>query len=186
MPHPRHVTGTKADILDSALTQFLARGYEATSLDQVGEPLDLTRQAVLYHFHSKEELLAALVEPTIDSATAIVRSWEERGVTTRADRRALITALVDNVSRQQRAAALLLRFTNEAEAAQVAPTLVDLSQRVAALLTDPARAEDPVTKVRVLAAMGAMNGPIGARVPLALDDPAVREALVDACLAALG
>jgi AcrR family transcriptional regulator len=186
MPHPRHATGTKADILDSALTMFLARGYDATSLEQIGEPLGLTRQAVLYHFHSKEELLAALVEPTIDSAGRIVESWEERGVTTRADRRDLITALVDNVAGQQRVAALLIRFTNEAEAARIAPILVSLSQRVAALLTDPARADDPATQVRALAAMGAMNGPIGARVPLALDDPAVRQALVDACLAALG
>ena len=53
---------TPERILDGALSSFGTRGYEATSLDAVAASLGLTKQAILYHFASKEALLEAVID----------------------------------------------------------------------------------------------------------------------------
>ncbi len=47
---------TKLKILESAEQVFADRGYENTTLDAVGEPVDVLGTAVLYHFKSKSVL----------------------------------------------------------------------------------------------------------------------------------
>lgn len=56
---------TRSRILRTALDLFSARGYQRTALREIAERLQLTKAAILYHFPSKEELLAALVEPLL-------------------------------------------------------------------------------------------------------------------------
>ena len=58
MPPPT----TRERILDGALASFGTRGYEATSLDALAASLGLTKQAILYHFPSKEALLEAVID----------------------------------------------------------------------------------------------------------------------------
>ena len=55
---------TRQRILDAALASFGTRGYEATSLDALAAGLGLRKQTILYHFDSKEALLAAAVDQT--------------------------------------------------------------------------------------------------------------------------
>jgi TetR/AcrR family transcriptional regulator len=57
---------TSERILDAALAQFGRRGYEATSLDALAAELNLTKQAILYWFPSKEALLDAVVVRSAD------------------------------------------------------------------------------------------------------------------------
>jgi TetR/AcrR family transcriptional regulator len=59
-------------ILDEALRAFGARGYEATSLDDLARNLGLTKQTILYWFPSKEALLAAVVDRVADEVTGRV------------------------------------------------------------------------------------------------------------------
>lgn len=56
---------TRSRILRAALDLFSARGYQRTALREIAERLHLTKAAILYHFPSKEHLLAALVEPLL-------------------------------------------------------------------------------------------------------------------------
>jgi AcrR family transcriptional regulator len=53
---------TRDRALDAALVSFAARGYEATSLDDVARELGVSKQAVLYYFKSKPALLDAVVD----------------------------------------------------------------------------------------------------------------------------
>lgn len=53
---------TKDRILDAALASFGSRGYEATSLDALAAGLGITKQSILYHFASKEQLLEAVLD----------------------------------------------------------------------------------------------------------------------------
>ena len=53
---------TRDRALDAALVSFGARGYEATSLDDVARELGVTKQAVLYWFKTKPALLDAVVD----------------------------------------------------------------------------------------------------------------------------
>jgi TetR/AcrR family transcriptional regulator len=53
---------TRARILDAALVSFADRGFEATSLDVLATGLGVTKQTILYHFGTKDALLAAVID----------------------------------------------------------------------------------------------------------------------------
>lgn len=72
-------SNTRERILDEALSSFGAKGYEATSLDALAAALGVTKQAILYHFASKEQLLEAVIDrsaaelaATLEDALAVV------------------------------------------------------------------------------------------------------------------
>lgn len=82
-------------ILDAAVRSFGARGFEATSLDDIAGELALTKQTILYWYPSKAELLDAVIDRTAaDLSTALERSLERAGPGW-----ARIEALVDAVLR---------------------------------------------------------------------------------------
>jgi AcrR family transcriptional regulator len=56
-------TDTRSRILAVASELFTEQGYEATSLREIADRLDLTKAALYYHFRSKDEILRALLEP---------------------------------------------------------------------------------------------------------------------------
>ncbi len=53
---------TRERVVDAALSAFGTRGYDATSLDEVAAEVGVTKQAILYHFPTKEELLRASID----------------------------------------------------------------------------------------------------------------------------
>ncbi len=55
-------TDTRHHIQAVALELFAEHGYNGTSLRQIAQRLGMTKAAVYYHFKSKEEILAGLVE----------------------------------------------------------------------------------------------------------------------------
>ena len=64
-------TGETADrILDAAVRSFGARGYEATSLDDIARELGVTKQTILYWYPSKPELLDAVIDRAANDLTA--------------------------------------------------------------------------------------------------------------------
>ncbi|MBB4946385.1 AcrR family transcriptional regulator [Kitasatospora gansuensis] len=69
---------TRARILRTALAEFSARGYHATSVREIAELVGVTKAAVLYHFPAKADLLAALAEPMLDSLEATLAAAELR------------------------------------------------------------------------------------------------------------
>ena len=54
-------TGTKARILDTAERLFAEKGYSATSLRHIIGEAGVNLAAIHYHFHTKEDLLEAIV-----------------------------------------------------------------------------------------------------------------------------
>lgn len=67
MASPHRKPSTRQLILDASMARLIAHGYPSFTLDAVGEDVGITRQAVLYHFSSKERLLS---EIAIDVVTA--------------------------------------------------------------------------------------------------------------------
>ncbi|MFC4122143.1 TetR family transcriptional regulator [Nonomuraea zeae] len=63
---------TRSRILKVALDLFATRGYHATSIREIAERLDLTKTAVLYHFPSKKDIVAALAEPMLADMEAVI------------------------------------------------------------------------------------------------------------------
>ncbi|UDY35376.1 TetR/AcrR family transcriptional regulator [Dermatobacter hominis] len=62
---------TRQRILDAATDLFIEKGYEGTSLREIAERVGVTKAALYYHFASKAEMVAALLEPF----EAIQREW---------------------------------------------------------------------------------------------------------------
>jgi AcrR family transcriptional regulator len=71
---------TKDKILDTAERLFAEQGYDATSLRQIIAAAAVNLAAVHYHFHSKEELLDAVilrkVTPVNEERTALLDRFE--------------------------------------------------------------------------------------------------------------
>jgi AcrR family transcriptional regulator len=52
----------KSDLMRAAATLVAERGYSALTLDAVGDAIGVSKGGVLYHFPTKEALVAALLE----------------------------------------------------------------------------------------------------------------------------
>ena len=70
---PRH-TDTRERAVAVALELFTAQGFEQTSLREIAERLGITKAALYYHFKSKEQLFAAVMESMLVPVDAIV-AW---------------------------------------------------------------------------------------------------------------
>lgn len=52
----------KQPLIDQAITLFRAKGYSATSIDDIVKSCGITKGSLYYHFQSKEELALAAME----------------------------------------------------------------------------------------------------------------------------
>ena len=67
-------------ILDAAERLFAERGYEATSLSDVGREADLSRATPGYFFGSKADLYRAVLERCFDAVRVAARSGRARAI----------------------------------------------------------------------------------------------------------
>jgi TetR/AcrR family transcriptional regulator len=78
---PGRSTGRSRNaILDAAERLFAERGYEATSLNEVGAAAGVSRGTPGYFFGSKEELYRAVLERCFARVRAAVRSGRDRAL----------------------------------------------------------------------------------------------------------
>ena len=56
---------TRARILRAATEHFLSKGYQRTSLEAIATSAGVTKATVLYHFASKDQLVAEMLEPLV-------------------------------------------------------------------------------------------------------------------------
>ena len=63
-----------------ALEQFATVGFAGASLGSIAEAAGVAKSSVLYHYASKEALLAAAVQPTIAALRELVDSYPRDGV----------------------------------------------------------------------------------------------------------
>ena len=68
----RDPEGTKAAVLDAAEALFAARGYDAVSLQEVGEEAGVSRGTPSYFFGSKKGLYRAVVERMAEDVRSFV------------------------------------------------------------------------------------------------------------------
>ncbi|WKZ36556.1 MAG: TetR family transcriptional regulator [Anaerolineales bacterium] len=86
---------TRATLLKTALTLFSARGYAATSIDDITKAAKMTRGALYHHFQSKADLYNTLVEEVSATGANIVqRAAAEGGTFTEILKRVFIRQLV--------------------------------------------------------------------------------------------
>jgi AcrR family transcriptional regulator len=172
-------------IRDAAVELFVAGGYGATSLEDIARQVGLTRQAALYHFKTKEELLRSVVDPYLDEVTALLDPIELSDPPTAQERRSALTALVDVLVAHRGVVSLLSRFTTASTIAGLGPRLVELGTRMRTVLVGSAVDTDPAARIRAYAATAALIGVMSARDEIQLATPADRRALIEAVMAML-
>lgn len=64
----------KKEILDVAEELFAAKGYDGTSTTDILERVGIARGTLYYHFKSKEEILDALIDRTIQGMVQNIRA----------------------------------------------------------------------------------------------------------------
>jgi AcrR family transcriptional regulator len=64
--------GGSGPLLESALRQFAAIGFDGASLQRIAADAGLSKSSVLYHFGSKEALLDAALRPAVEDLSGLV------------------------------------------------------------------------------------------------------------------
>ena len=144
---------TRARILAEALGLMAEHGYAATSTREVCERMGFTKAALYYHFRSKDELLAELLEPLLADLRTLVPTGGE--VSSPAARRALLTGYVDLVLGH----ADLIRVLYEDPSVRQHAALAGATEAYAALVRSlSGLAEPSVTeRARARGALGAVS-----------------------------
>jgi len=70
---------TRRRILEVAQDAILAKGFDATSIEEIVAAADITRSGFFYHFRDKNELARALLEASIELDRAILSDVFRRG-----------------------------------------------------------------------------------------------------------
>lgn len=75
---PRRSENTKQTIIDTAYGLFYRKGFSRVGMDEIAEQSALTKRTLYYHYRSKDELLAAVLEHYHDLAVARITKHAER------------------------------------------------------------------------------------------------------------
>jgi AcrR family transcriptional regulator len=72
MSEPARGLDTRARIRAVAVELFTEQGYDKTSLREIAERLNVTKAALYYHYKSKDDIVASLVEDYLDEVDALI------------------------------------------------------------------------------------------------------------------
>ena len=84
-PSP-HAADTRQRLIDVAVDLFTRHSFAGTSLQMIADEMGFTKAAIYYHFRTREELLAAVVEPIFEQLSVVIAAAEaQRSASARAD-----------------------------------------------------------------------------------------------------
>jgi len=75
---PRAAEKTRRRILDRAYELFYRKGFGRVGVDEIAASAGVTKRTLYYHFESKDELLAAVLDGHHDLALARIRKHQDR------------------------------------------------------------------------------------------------------------
>ncbi|MEX1020960.1 MAG: TetR/AcrR family transcriptional regulator [Litorilinea sp.] len=73
------LSNSRTRILDAAKPLFVARGYTALSMRELGAAVGVSKAAIYYHFRDKEALFCALVEQSIAQLETLILAAQRAG-----------------------------------------------------------------------------------------------------------
>ena len=75
MKMPRNAVATRKNILRAAYRLLYRRGFARVSMDDIAEAAGITKRSVYYHFESKDDLVAAVLNEQQEHALAMFEAW---------------------------------------------------------------------------------------------------------------
>jgi AcrR family transcriptional regulator len=162
-------------VLDAALDLFGEHGFEGTSLQDIADRLGVTKAAVYYHFHTKDELLKALVRPAFDDLLALVAEGERRASGARG-RGVELAGYVDFLLRHRRLSVYLTRDATAMTRGVVLEQATEVRERTEAMLFGAG--SDGLSTIWGAATLQALAGALVA-APADVSDEWLREELTE-------
>jgi AcrR family transcriptional regulator len=69
---------TRRRILDAAYELFYRKGFGRVGVDEIAASAGITKRTLYYHFQSKDDLLASVLDLHSELALARIRKYEDR------------------------------------------------------------------------------------------------------------
>jgi len=134
----REQNDTRTRIQEVALELFTDHGYEATSLREIAERLGVTKAALYYHFKTKEDIVASLMEDRVAELEALT-AWARTQPRTAAARVAIVERYATDMhhSNQQKVMRFLERNQTALREHPKSERTRDLLLELIGLLTPP-------------------------------------------------
>lgn len=175
-------TDTRQRLIAAAVDLFTRHSYAGTSLQMIADELGFTKAAIYHHFRTREQLLAAVLEPTLDELRTLIEAAESRR-TAHARAEQMLSGYAGLAVRNRGLVAVLAADPSVATALHERPEWRELIRRQFALLADVD--PGPVGEVKasiVYAGMAGAAGPASS----SLDDDLLRDVMVDVGRRTLG
>jgi AcrR family transcriptional regulator len=175
-------TDTRARLVDVAVGLFMRHSFAGTSLQMIADAMGLTKAAIYHHFRTREQLLAAVVEPIFDQLRTIIATAEaQRGRHARAEH--MLHGYAALAVANRALFAILAGDPSVAKSLHGHPEWSALIERQLALLADvePGAAG----RVKATVVLAGMAGAVGPTL-VNLDEDELREHLVEAGRRTLG
>ena len=126
---------TRELILQAAETEFANRGFSRARLEDIAEPVGITRAAIIYHFGDKQALYAAVLEATFKALAERIRAALEADAPHAERVEQLIGAWVDYAAERPTLARLFIREVADSPR-ELAPELRHLVDPMFSLVTE--------------------------------------------------
>jgi AcrR family transcriptional regulator len=87
---------TRDHIVEAADTLFYERGFEHTAFSDIAKVVGISRGNFYYHFKTKDEILAAVIERRLAGTAAMLAGWQAEAADPAGRLRRFIAMLVGN------------------------------------------------------------------------------------------
>jgi len=89
---------TREHIVESADKLFYQRGYEHTSFADIADSVQISKGNFYYHFKSKDEILAAVIQLRLENTRNMLVQWENEGERPEDRIKSFINILIANLA----------------------------------------------------------------------------------------
>ncbi|WP_224393106.1 TetR/AcrR family transcriptional regulator [Pseudonocardia sp. ICBG1293] len=111
----RRPSGGRDALLETAVGEFIDRGYDATSMEDLSRAAGITKSSFYHHFAGKEALLRAALERAVDGLFGVLELPEARTGSPAARLRVIVAAQVGVLMAELPYVTLLLRVRGNTE-----------------------------------------------------------------------
>ena len=126
---------TRELILQAAEIEFANRGFARARLEDIAEPVGITRAAIIYHFGDKQALYAAVLDATFKALAARIRAALEADAPHAERVERLIGAWVDYAAERPTLARLFIPEVADSQR-ELAPEIRQLVDPMFSLVTE--------------------------------------------------
>ncbi|MEU0571906.1 helix-turn-helix domain-containing protein [Nonomuraea sp. NPDC005983] len=131
---------TRTRIQEIALELFTEQGYEATSLREIAEKLGVTKAALYYHFKTKDDIVASLVDLRIAELEELL-AWARAQPKTAETRREIILRYADQL-RHSRYLEVARFLERNQTALRDHPKIIGMRETMMALVSELSDTDD--------------------------------------------